>query len=121
VVSHPFLHYLRERCRPQGSKFIASYYLKAELLSSAQIIGVIERAAHTNLKGARRLEQPFFRSPSKGRPVRVTFAKVFVPCVTVRVELHQCQWPMSLRENAELSKSDRMVSSETDKYNICVR
>ena len=57
-----------------------------------QILGAIQRAAHTQLNRALRAQQPFFDRAAEGRAVGVFMpAEVAIPHIAVRIELHQRQ------------------------------
>ena len=100
--------------RAERSEILALDHREPELAGLAQIGRGVDRSAHPGLNRRRHVEEAFFDGSLEGRAVEVLLAEVRLPRVGVRVELHERERAVLLRQDAQLGERDRVVATERD-------
>src|SRR5260370_38407299 len=80
-----------------------------------EILLAVHGPADADLHEARSVDELLFDCAAKWRAVKVLPAEILIPRVDVRVDLHQTERAVPLRERAENRERDRMVAADADR------
>ena len=87
---------------------------EAQSLVVHKILAVVQRPANSDMCGDIKIQHTLFHCPSERSAVGVRSPKVGVPGVQVRIEVHECDWAVHLRQCPQDRQGDRVVTAEGD-------
>ena len=85
------------------------------LAVEVEVVLAVHRSADADLDEPLAVDEPFLDGAAERRAVKVLAAEVLVPGVDVRVELHQRERAVPLRQRAQDRQRDRVVAADHDR------
>ena len=87
----------------------------AVLAVEVEVVLAVHRPADADLDEALAVDEPFLDGAAERRAVKILAAEVLVPRVDVRVELHERERSVPLRQRAQDRQRDRVVAADDDR------